>query len=126
MAYNIQQLKADLEGILHGTTTNQISGLDNLINRAARQLLLDVDPQETKREVEFVNPIFNTVFDYPIAADVKGNKIIDIFPSVNRQPVDIWNQAYNQAFDIAKQNVFSLANMFTINFNTSLKTIMIR
>ena len=125
MAYNIQALKNDLAGILHGTTNNQIQNIDGVINRAARDVLLDVDPQETKRTVEFVAPIFNTVYDYPIAADVKGNKIIDIFPQVQRLPWDIWTQAYNQAFDVAKQNIFSMLNMFTINFNTSLKTIRI-
>lgn len=125
MAYSVLDLKNDLGGTLHGTTNNQIQNLDGVINRAARQLLLDVDPQETKRTVEFVAPIFNTVFDYPIAADVKGNKIIDLFPQVQRLPQDIWLQAYNQAFDVAKQNIFSMANMFTINFNTSLKTLRI-
>ncbi len=125
MSYSVQTLKNDLTGVLHGTTTNQIQNLDGVINRAARQLLLDVDPQETKRVLEFVNPIFNTVFDYPIAADVKGNKIIDIRPQVNRLPRDIWTQAYNQAFDIAKQNIFSQSDMFTMNFNTGVKTLRI-
>src|ERR1051326_2639403 len=104
MSYSVLDLKNDLSGVLHGTTNSQIQNLDGVINRAARQLLLDLDPQETKRTVEFVNPIFNTVFDYPIAADVKGNKLIDIFPQVQRIPQDIWTQAYNQAFDVAKQN----------------------
>jgi len=125
MSYNILNLKNDLTGVLHGTTTNQIQNLDGVINRAARKLLLDLDPQETKRTVEFVAPIFNTVFDYPIADDVKGNKIIDIFPQVQRIPQDIWLQSYNQAFDVAKQNVFSHTNMFTMNFNTGLKTLRI-
>lgn len=125
MAYNIQALKNDLQGVLHGTTLNQITNLNGLIYRAARQLLLDVDPQETKRTLEFVNPVFNTVFQYPIAADVKGNKLIDIRPQVRRLPRDIWTQGYNQAFDVAKQNVFSLANMFTMSFNTGIKTLLI-
>ncbi len=86
---------------------------------------MDVDPQETKRTVEFTVPIFNGVVDYPIAADVKGNKLIDIKPQVQRLPRDIWTQQYNQAFDIAKQNIFTLANMFTMNFNTGLKSIKI-
>lgn len=123
--YSILDLKNDLEGILHGTTTNQIQNLDGVIDRAARQLLLDLDPQETKRTVEFVAPIFNTVFDYPIAADVKGNKIIDIFPQVQRIPQDVWLQSYNQAFDVYKQNIFSMTNMFTMNFNSSLKTLRV-
>ncbi len=125
MSYNVLDLKNDLSGSLHGTTANQIQNLDGVIDRAARQLLLDIDPMETKRTMEFVAPIFNTVFDYPLAADVKGNKIIDIFPQVQRLPSDIWTQAYNQAFDIAKQNIFSMSNMFTINYNSSLKTIRI-
>lgn len=125
MAYSISDANQDLEGILHGTTTNQVEGLFQLYNRTARQLLLDVDPQETKRIVEFTAPLFNSVVDYPIAADVKGNKVIDIRPQVNRLPRDIWGQQYNQAFDVAKQNVFSLANMFTLNFNTGLKSIRI-
>jgi hypothetical protein len=123
--YSILNLKQDLTGVLHQTQLNQITNLDGLINRAARQLLLDIDPQETKRTVEFVNPIFNTVYDYPIADDVKGNKIIDIFPQVQRLPRDIWSQAYNQAFDVAKQNIFSSPNMFTMNFDSSVKTLRI-
>lgn len=121
--YNVTQLKTDVTGALHGTTVNQIQGLDNLIYRAARTLLLDVDPQETKRALEFTGPIFNSVYDYPIAADVKGNKIIDIYPQVQRLPWDIWLQSYNQAFDVSKQNLFNQTNMFTMNFNTGLKSI---
>ncbi len=123
--YSVLDCKNDITAILHGTTANQIQNFDGAINRAAREVLLDCDPQETKRIMEFVAPIFNTVFDYPIAADVKGNKIIDIYPQVQRLPQDIWTQAYNQMFDVAKQNIFSMANMFTINFNSSLKTLRI-
>lgn len=125
MSYSITTLKNDLSGVLHGTTNNQIQNPEGVIDRAARQLLLDCDPQETKRTLEFVNPIYNTVFDYPIAADVKGNAIIDIRPQVQRLPGDIWLQSYNQAFDIAKQNIFSSTDMFTMNFNTGIKTIRI-
>lgn len=125
MDYTVNDLKTDLAGVLHGTTLNQITNIDGLIYRAARTLLLDVDPQETKRTLEFTTPIFETVFDYPIASDVKGNKIIDIFPQVQRLPRDIWSQAYNQAFDVAKQNIFASPNLFTMNFNTGIKTIRI-
>jgi len=123
--YSVQTLKNDLTGILHGTTVNSITYIDGVINRAARQLLLDIDPQETKRQTQFIAPIFNSVFDYPIADDLKGNKIIDIYPQVQRIARDIWTQGYNQAFDVAKQNIFTMKNMFTINFNTSIKTIRI-
>lgn len=125
MPYNVQTLKNDLTGVMHGTTLNQVQNLDGVINRAARQLLLDLDPQETKRILEFTSPIFNTVTDYAIAPDVKGNKIVDIRPQVNRLPRDIWLQSYNQAFDIAKENIYNSQDLFTINFNTGIKTIRI-
>lgn len=123
--YNIQKLSNDITGILHGTQLNSIQNFYGVIDRAARQVLMDVDPQETKRTLEFVNPIFNTIYDYPLADDVKGNKIIDIFPQVNRLPRDVWTQAYNQAFDVFKQNLFGSTNMFTIDFNQGVKTIRI-
>ncbi len=125
MSYSVQDLENDLSGILHGPTNNQIQNLDGVINRAARTLLLDIDPQETIRDTQFVNPIFNTIFDYPIAADVKGTGLLDIYPQVRRLPRDTWTQAYDQAFDVTKNNVFAQANMFNINFNSSLKTIRI-
>ena len=125
MSYSVTQLKADITGALHGTTTNQIQNLDGVIERAARQLLLDIDPMETIREAEFSSPIFNSVYDYPVASDVKGTRLIDIYPQVNRLPRDIWLHSYNQAFDISKQNIFQQLNMFTFNYNTGVRTIRI-
>lgn len=124
--YTVATLKSELAGTIHGTTLNQVTNVNGLIYRAARTLLLDCDPQETKRTLEFITPIYNSVYDYPLAPDVKGNKIIDIFPQVQRYPVDIWSQAYNQAFDVWKQNVFGgQKNMFTMNFNTGVKTLRV-
>lgn len=123
MAYDITKLKSDLEGIAHGTTINQVTGIDNLINRAARQLLLDVDPQETKRIVPLGAQLFEQVYDYPLPVDVKGNKIVDIAPQVDRRLSDQFSQTYNEAFDVNKaRNGFPL---FTVNFNTAVKTVRI-
>lgn len=120
--YNITQLKNDLAGVLHGTKLNQITNLDGLINRAARQVLFDIDPQETKRLVEITGPIFDSVWDYPIPVDLKGNRVIDIRPQVDRNQGDILIQQYNQDFDVNKQWD---QNSFTIQFNSSVKTIRI-
>lgn len=121
MAYDITRLKADLEGIGHGTTLNKITNLNGLINRAARQLLLDVDPQETKRITSLASQVFDQVYDYPLPVDVKGNKVIDIRPQVRRTPSDQFTQTYNEEFD-----VYKVRNQFpsmTINFNSGIKTI---
>lgn len=41
MNQTIQNLKSDLSGILQGTTTNKITNLNRVIERAGRKLLLD-------------------------------------------------------------------------------------
>lgn len=123
MAYDVLALKQDLIAVLHGTSLNQIQSIDALIYRAARDVLMDVDPQETIKTVQFANPLYDQVYDYAIPVDLKGNSVIDIRPQVNRTPLDIFGQQYNQAFDVSK--AFSLAPSFTINFNGSVKTIRI-
>ena len=71
MAYIISNLKDDLAGMLHGTSMNKITGVDNLIYRAGRQLLLDCDPPETKRIGQIVNALYE-----PIVTDIMLKKVI--------------------------------------------------
>lgn len=124
MAYSITNLKTDLAGAFHGTTVNQIQNLYALINRAAHQLIADCDPMETKRIQQVSGNVFNGVWDYQVPADLKANKVIDLYPQVNRYPWDVWMQAYNQDFDRTKGLPWS-NDMFSILFNTSIKTIRI-
>lgn len=120
---NITTFKQDITGIMHGTTLNQIQNINGVINRACRKLLLDVDPQETKRTVPITNPLYDQVYDYAIPSDLKGNCVIDIKPQVQRTLMDNFQQQYNKDFDLSK--AFTLQDGFTINFNGSVKTIRI-
>lgn len=123
MAYNILRLKQDLTGVIHGTTLNKVVNLNGIINRAARQVLQDIDPQETKRIQQFATPIFESVYSYFLAPDVKGNAIIDIRPQVNRTLNQVFNQDYNQQFSLS--TLSSLANQFTIQWNEGVRTILV-
>ncbi len=123
MPYSVLNLKQDLTGVIHGTTLNKVQNLNGNINRAARQLLEDVDPQETKRIALFGTPIFENVYTYGLAADVKGNKIIDIRPQVNRWGNQVFNQDYAQQFDLSK--LTSLADQFHIQWNSGVRTILV-
>lgn len=120
--YSVEDAKSDLQGALHGTTLNQITGVDQVFNRAARQLLLELDPQETIR-IETTSLIFAQVFDYPIPEDCKGNGIIDIRPQVNRGIRDVFGQRYAQDFDVNKQ--YAAAPNFTVNFDNATKNLRI-
>lgn len=123
MAYSVLNLKQDLTGVIHGTTLNKVQNLNGIIDRSARQLLEDVDPVETQRITQFATPVFENVYTYYLAPDVKGNKIVDIRPQVNRWLNQIYNQDYSQQFDLSKTQ--SLANQFYIQWNSSIRTILL-
>lgn len=123
MAYSVSNLKADLTGVIHGTTLNKIQGIDLLINRAARQFLLEVDPQETMRLAPLAIPLNNNQFEYPAPSDLKGDKVVDIRPQVNRSPGEIYLQEYNQQFDVEK--LWTLQPSFTVQWNTAVKTLRV-
>lgn len=120
--YQISDIEQELEGMLHGTTLNQITDLVGCENRAARRVIGDVDPQETKIVSQF-GKLYDGVWDYPLAEDVKGNKIIDLFPQANRTFRDNFQQTYNKTFDIGKE--FSLIPDFTPRYAGGVRTIRI-
>lgn len=125
MSYSITDVTNDVEAALHGTTLNQIQNYYGLLNRAARDLILRIDPQETIRIVETDGPIFNGIWDYPIPSDLKGNRLIDIRTQITRPAGSVWVQNYNQDFDLTKNNWWGIQPDFTIQFNTSQKSLRI-
>ncbi len=124
MSYSISQANADLAAVLHGTNLNKVQGLNNLHNRTARQLLLDIDPIETERKILTTTPLFNQIWDYPCPTDLKGNRLIDISPQYQRYPGGVINQTYQQSFDISK-NLSLTPSLFTFQYNNAVKTIRI-
>lgn len=121
MTYSIQTLENDLEGIIHGTTLNKITNRYGLYNRAAGEVLLDVDMQEHKRLVT-LSQVFNSIYNYSAPSDLKGNRIIDLRPQANRQG-EVWPQRFNQWFD--KKKWLKNQNQFTIQMNTGVKSLRI-
>jgi len=122
MSYSVNQLKSELTGIFHGTSLDQVQGLDAVIERAARQLLIDLDPQETKRTIPLASQVFTNVWDYPCPPDLKGNRIIDIKPQVHRCSQNVTPQYFNADFDRLKQNGFH-RQMSTLDYNSMIRTL---
>lgn len=120
MSYTITTLLTDISSVIHGTTTNKVPNVYGHINRAARAVLLDVDPKETTRIVPLAQ-VFNNVYDYAIPADVKGDKTIDIRPQAGRTPGDIFVQDYAQMFD--SQKGFNFTNALYTQWNTGVKSL---
>jgi hypothetical protein len=119
---NISTLTSDLASVIHGTRVLKVPGIYGIINRAARAVLLDVDPKETMRVVT-LGQVFNNTFDYSLPVDVKGDRIVDIRPQADRKPGDVFFQNYSQSFDTDKARSFS--NRISTQWNTGVKTIRI-
>ncbi len=122
--YTITDLKSELAGQLHGTSLNKVEGIDGLIYRAARKLINDFDPIETIRIAQLATPLFDRVYDYTCPSDLKGDRIVDIRPQVNRSVQDRFFQTYNEAFDMSKA-ALSAGGEFSVQYNTAVKSIRI-
>ena len=116
--YTILDVKSDLSGMLKGTTSDKIPGILNVLKRAGRQLMQDIDPDETRRTAEITNAIYDQVYDYPLANDVKGNKVIDIRPYVNRDSK--LNQKNAESFDFDKAR-----DTFFVKYDSGIKSVRI-
>lgn len=123
MAYPVQTLITDLGSVIHGTKTSKIPNLYGHISRAARQVLLDVDPKETQRILQLAQ-VFNDVYDYPAPVDLKGDRIVDLRPQAGRQPWEIFTQGYSLDFDVWKAQ--SLDDKMITQWNTGVKTLRIQ
>lgn len=113
----IADLKTRLESKVHGSYES-VTDVDGLIAEAARNVLLMIDPMETKRVAQLSNAIYDQVYSYALPADLKGDKILDIRPQGSRLQSDIANQTYSQNFSIHKDS-----DTFSIEMNSGVKTI---
>lgn len=120
---DITTLLNDLASVIHGTTNDKVPNIYGHINRAARAVLLDVDPKETQRTVQLASQVFNNVFDYAIPTDVKGDRIIDLKLTAGRIPREVFVQDYAVTFDSQKN--LGMSNAIYTQWNTGVKTMCI-
>lgn len=122
--YQISDLKSDLVGVLRGTTLNKVVGINDVISRAARHVIADVDMPETKRLAQLTNPIYDEVYDYVLPVDLKSNKIIDIRPINNRSIMDDFRtQSYSKDFEFLRHWI--TGNQFNIRTTNGIKTLRV-
>lgn len=117
MSFTIADVKTRMESKAHGTSLNKLADVYGLIYEAAGNLLLRVNPQETKRTAQITNALYDQVYEYIAPTDLKSDAIIDVFPQVNRNASDNFSQNYAEDFDLYKSN-----NTLTTQFNSGVKT----
>jgi len=132
MSLSITEIKADTEAALHGTTINKVRNVYGLLNRAARRVVSDIDPAETKRVIPITSPLFTGIYDYPCPSDLKGDRIVDIRsqsprPSGGAYPGIYGMGSYQQTY--SKEFIYSVPSfadiISTIRWSNGIKTLRI-
>ena len=123
MAKTISDLKTDIGDMLHGTSVEKIENFNDLVFRAAGDLLLEIDPAETIRIQQISSALYDQVFRYTIPTDLKGKAIIDIRPQTDRGVNDNPRQIFLNDFDLRKGR--RSVPKFTLEFNEGVKTLKI-
>lgn len=111
MSHNITDLKEDLTRVIHGGSINKVKNPEALFRTAGLTLLSKVDPDDTIRSAQITNAVHDTIYDYTAPSDLKGNKVIDIGPQINRTSRDNFGQRFSRLFDFRKgKETFSIRN----------------
>lgn len=125
MSFTIADIKNRVAGKLHGSTVNKIPGsfLD-LMYEAAGNLLLRIDPMETKRVATITNALFDNVNSYVVPTDLKRDKILDIRPQAGRTLNDKFQHQYQGEFDQYKSNnTFAIESRDNVRYLRAQKSV---
>lgn len=100
--FTISNVKQDLENLVHSSTLDRVNNLNSVFQMSARNMLMRIDPAETKRIAQITNALYDEVYDYSAPSDLKGNKVIDIRPQVSRAASENMSQRFGKRFDLRK------------------------
>jgi hypothetical protein len=120
MQKTISALKVDLQAAIGGTNLDRVQAVNEKIELAAGDLLLDLDLRETKRTAQLENALYDEVYDYVLPPDVKGRKLIDLRPQFGRDDSDNIRQRFQKEFDYKRDTA-----TFAIRDNSAVKTLRI-
>lgn len=117
MSYTISDLKTRLNSKVHNSQ-DKILDINSLIYEAGCNLLLVLDPTETIRVSALSNGLYDQVSSYVLPADVKEDKIINVFPQANGTERNNYNQTYSKQVDM-----YNTPGDFSIDDNSTVRTL---
>lgn len=124
MQFTIANLKDDLTGMMHGGSANKIKNFYSLCSRAGRNVLSRIDPLGTRRTAIISNAIHSDIYRYTAPVDLKGKKIIDMRPQMNRGVSDHFSGRSAVEFDMRK-SLESGKTKFHVSMDTGDKILWI-
>lgn len=128
--YNYLLIQRSLNTMIHGRRANLTSGEAgdtdverDLINRAVRTSLTDLDYRGNLREVSLTPALVQDQYDYVLPADVKANRIVDLRPQVtdSRDEFETYTIVPPEEFDRRKQVERGLATVINKDLTRHLR-----
>lgn len=102
-SFTQNELNTETTAIVGGSFT--AANFLTVANRAVRQVLSDIDLRSSVRSTALSPNLFDEVYQYTLPTDVKGDKIVDIQPQINRGRYDSWTLVTQEEFDRKKQDL---------------------
>lgn len=95
------ELNTEVTAVVSGTFT--ATNFLTVANRAVRAVMSEIDLRSSKRSSALSPNLFDDSFQYTLPSDIKGDKIIDIKPQLNRGRFDDWVLTTPEEFDRMKR-----------------------
>lgn len=96
----ITEAKNHLTGMLHGGTLNKVRNFEHALERAAANVLSNIKPVDSEREVALTSLIYDDIYNYALPSDFGW--YIGLRPQETRQLSDEASRRYAEPFDRRK------------------------
>lgn len=116
----ISDAKTRIQSKIHGGSINKVQDFYGLCLEAAGNVLLKIDPAETKRTAQVENALYDQQYEYTAPADLKQDRVIDLRVQANRVVSDNFTQTGGENFDLYKSG-----ETFVVENNSGVKTLRI-
>ena len=112
--YTYSDLENDVSSKIGGRISSLLgTTVKTCINAGVREAFGEIDFRSAKRKTSISPNLFDDIYDYSCPADLKGNKVIDIIPQINRSSDLEWILTSPEEFDRRKEiekTIFTLSD----------------
>lgn len=101
-SFSRTELSTDVQTLVSGEYSS--TDFNTIANRSVKEVVSEIDLRSTKRKTALSPNLMDDIYDYSAPSDLKGLKIIDIKPQINRGKYDDWSLVDTEEFDRLKNN----------------------
>ncbi len=105
-SYALSELNSSVSLKTSGAFTGASASANflTIANQAVREVIAETDLRGTIRSATLSPNLFDEVFEYSCPSDLKGDKIIDVEPQINRGRLDYYRLTTPEEFDRRKED----------------------